>query len=435
MTAAPPNRDRRIGFIILGVMLFLIVGVSVLIPASGDNDPTPTSYNSGSAGAKAAYLLMSDIGYDAARWESPTSNLSQLDAPNTTLILADPDFPENAKPSQAQIAAFIARGGRVLATGRSGAYLLPGGRTANPSRIFKTVCQTTPAASPTPDPLALAGPVSLPDEVRWDPAVTSIHDPAGRDNPVAIAQRCGADAVVVSYNYGVGRVIWWSSAMPLTNSGLRDDASLKLLLASLPPPAAARPQVLPQILFDEFFHGDHTSLWDSAHGLPINQLLCQCALVAILLVLSFGRRNGPLRMPVTLPRTSPIEFAESMGRLYRSARATSAATDGARRRLLAFLTDRCSVPRETIRSNSPAAIVDTLQSRFGGDWSRIADHLTQATEADFANLAPRSALDLVRALNQDQFDLAAAARAAHPNQPNRTAPPHEKLIPKGAPPA
>jgi hypothetical protein len=110
-----------------------------------------------------------------------------------------------------------------------------------------------------------------------------------------------------------------------------------------------------------------------------------------------------------------------MGRLYRSARATSAATDGARRRLLAFLTDRCSVPRETIRANSPAAIVDTLQTRFGGDWSRIADHLTQATEADFANLAPRSALDLVRALNQDQFDLAAAARAAHPNQPNRTA--------------
>jgi hypothetical protein len=140
-------------------------------------------------------------------------------------------------------------------------------------------------------------------------------------------------------------------------------------------------------------------------------------------------------MPVTLPRTSPIEFAESMGRLYRSARATSAATDGARRRLLAFLTDRCGVPRETIRANSPAAIVDTLQTRFGGDWSRIADHLTQATEAEFANLAPRSALDLVRALNQDQFDLAAAARAAHPNQPNRTAPPHEKLIPKGAPPA
>jgi hypothetical protein len=414
MTARPPNRDRRIGFIILGVMLLLIVGVSILIPASGDNDPTPTTYNSGSAGAKAAYLLMSDIGYHAARWESPTSSLSQLDAANTTLILADPDFPENAKPIQAEIAAFLARGGRVLATGRSGTYLLPGGRTANPSRLFKTVCRTTPAATPTPDPLALAGPVSLPDNVRWDPAVTSIHDPAGRDNPVAIAQRCGADAVVVSYAYGAGRVIWWSSPMPLTNSGLHDDANLALLLASLPPPDSAN---RPQILFDEFFHGDHTSLWDSAHGLPINQLLWQCALVAVLLVLSFGRRNGPLRMPVTLPRTSPIEFAESMGRLYRSARATSAATDGARRRLLTFLTDRCGVPRETIRANSPAAIVDTLQSRFGGDWSRIADHLTQATEADFANLAPRSALDLVRALNQDQLDLAAAARAAHPSQP------------------
>ena len=31
---------------------------------------------------------------------------------------------------------------------------------------------------------------------------------------------------------------------------------------------------------------------------------------ALLLILSFSRRNGPLRMPVNVPRTSPIEFAE-----------------------------------------------------------------------------------------------------------------------------
>jgi hypothetical protein len=417
MTARPPNRDRRIVFIILGTMLFLIVGVSILVPASGDDDPTPTSYNSGSAGAKAAYLLMSEIGYDATRWEEPSSSLQQLDASHTTLILAEPDFPENAKPIQAEIAAFLTRGGRVVATGRSGAYFLPGGRTANPTRIFKTLCRTTPEpASQTPDPLALAGQVSMPDEVRWDSAVTSVRDPTGHDNPVTVAQRCGADAMVVSYSYGAGHVIWWSSAMPLSNRGLKEDASLKLLLASLPPPAASSAAARPQILFDEFFHGDHTSLWDSAHGLPIAQLCWQCALVAILLVLSFGRRNGPLRMPVTLPRTSPIEFAESMGRLYRSARATSAATDGARRRLLAFLTDRCGVPREILRANSPAAIVDALQTRFGGDWSRIADHLTQAAEAEYANLAPRSALDLVRALDQDQRDLTAAVTRAHPNK-------------------
>jgi hypothetical protein len=258
----------------------------------------------------------------------------------------------------------------------------------------------------------------MPDEVRWDSAVTSVRDSTGRDNPVAVAQRCGADAMVVSYAYGAGHAIWWSSAMPLSNRGLKEDASLRLLLASLPPPDSAN---RPQILFDEFFHGDHTSLWDSAHGPPINQLLWQCALVAILLVLSFGRRNGPLRMPVRLPRTSPIEFAESMGRLYRSARATSAATDGARRRLLAFLTDRCGVPRETIRANSPAAIVETLQTRFGGDWSLLGEHLEQAAEAEFAVLSPRSALHLVRALDQDQRDLIAAVTRAHPNQPNRTA--------------
>ena len=162
-----------------------------------------------------------------------------------------------------------------------------------------------------------------------------------------IAQRCGTDAVVVRLTHGAGQAIWWSSAQPLTNRGLHNDASLKLLLASLPTRPGER------ILFDEYFHGARTSLWENARGLPIAQLVWQTALVAVLLVLSFGRRNGPLRAPVTLPRTSPIEFAESMGRLYRAADATQAATEGARKRLLLFLAERCGVPRLTLPLRRP----------------------------------------------------------------------------------
>jgi hypothetical protein len=411
-----PNLDRRIVLIVLGVMLALIAGISILAPAAGDNDPTPTTYNTGQLGAKAAYLLLADLGYSAQRWDSPPDRLVQIDAAHTTLILADPNYAhDDEKRLQSQVAAFLARGGRVLATGATGAYLLPGGHTAMPSSLLHAVCRTVPqttgpqiSAGQPPDPLALTGRVTMPEIARWDPSVTFIRDPAGRSNPIAVSQRCGEDAVVISFNYGAGHAVWWTSPMPLTNLGLKEDASLKLLLASLPPPSAN-----PTILFDEFFHGDRTTLWETARGLPIYQLLAQCALVAVLLVLSFGRRNGPLRMPVRVPRTSPIEFAESMGRLYRSARATSAATDAARRRLLEFLAERCGVSREVLRAG-PDAIVEMLRVRFGGDWSRLAQHLTQAADAEFTVLAPRSALALVRALDQDRADLIAAARAARP---------------------
>jgi Domain of unknown function (DUF4350) len=410
------NLDRRFGLIVLGVMLLLIVVISILAPAAGDGDQTPTSYNTGAAGAKAAYLLMNEIGYSAEQWDAPPDRLAELDAADTTLILANPDYrTEDEKQARAEITSFLARGGHVLATGAAGAYLLPGGRTVQPTNILSAVCRTTPQAlaNDEADPMALAGRVTLPEIARWDPAVRTIHDPTGRDNPVSVSQRCGADAVVVSFSYGAGHAVWWSSPQPLTNSGLKEDASLKLLLASLPPPAASAAKGHPAIVFDEYFHGDRTTLWETARGLPIYQLLAQCGLVAVLLVLSFGRRNGPLRMPVQVPRSSPIEFAESMGRLYRRAGATSAATEGARRRLLQFLAERCGVSREVL-GGGPDAIVETLRIRYGGDWTRLGEHLKQAAEAEFTVLAPRSALELVRALDRDRLELLGATRAARP---------------------
>jgi DNA-binding transcriptional ArsR family regulator len=209
---------------------------------------------------------------------------------------------------------------------------------------------------------------------------------------------CGDDAVVVSYKYGAGEAIWWSSPMPLTNRGLKEDASLKLVLASVGGPDRS-------VLFDEYFHGARASLWDTAKGLPMTHIASQCAAVAVLLVLSFGRRNGPLRLPVRLPRSSPLEFAESMGRLYRKAGATQAAVDGARRRLLKFLEEQCGVPREVLRS-TPQAIVEAVEERLGGRWSTLGEHLSQSLETEHHAVTLVSTLELVKALDRDQRDLA-----------------------------
>jgi hypothetical protein len=390
------SRDRRFVLGILGAMLLVIVAFSVFAPANDDTDFSPTTYNSGSAGTKAAYLLLGELGYGARRWEVPPDDLRNVDAAKTTLVLAEPNFPtEGAKQVQAEIADFLSRGGRVLATGKEGAYFLPDAKTDAPSRLYQRLCFSAPEGQ---GPLARAGRVSLADYVRW-----TASGPRFR-----VSQLCGDDAVVVSYKYGGGEAIWWSSQMPLTNRGLKEDASLKLVLASVGGPDRS-------VLFDEYFHGQRASLWDTAKGLPMRQIAWQCAVVAVLLVLSFGRRNGPLRLPVRLPRSSPLEFVESMGRLYRKAGATQAAVDGARRRLLKFLEEQCGVPREVLRS-TPQAIVEAVEERLGGTWSMLGEHLSQASETEHHAVTLVSTLELVKALDRDQRDLAEQIRSGLPGR-------------------
>jgi hypothetical protein len=380
----PPHRERNLVLIFCGAMLVSIVAASFLAAPNDDSDKSPTTYNRGTAGIKVAYLLLGELGYSTARWEQPPSALANIDPAQTAIIFAEPNVPaDKLGEFRSDLDAFLERGGRVIVTGQQGAGLLPDGQAGNPTLPFGNLCLTTPEGR---GPLARAGEVSIADTARWTALTPSVH----------VEQWCGSDAVVVSYRVGSGTAIWWSSALPLTNGGLRDDASLKLLLASVGDTGTANRKVF----FDEYFHGAQTSLYDLTHGLPIVQIAWQIGAVAVLLVLSFGRRNGPIRPLVRLPRTSPIEFAESMGQLYRKAGATQAATEGARNRLLHFLRDRCGIPREALGSDA-ATIAEMLNSRFPGDWSGLGQHLEQAAEARYQSLAPRSALSLVKALDHD----------------------------------
>jgi hypothetical protein len=394
MATSAPATDRNTVFLLAGIIVLAVLLVSVFGPAQGDDDPMPTTYNTGSRGIEGAYLLLSELGYNSQRWTNPTTQLDQADAPNTTLILAQPIPPiRDLKATQAAIAGFLKRGGRVIATGASGALLLPGGSTAAPGQFYQRLCYTMPEGSGI---LAQAGHVALADPARW-----SATGPEYR-----VEQRCGSDAVVVRYPYGRGEAIWWSSPMPLTNAGIKQDASLRLTLASIGPARRT-------VLFDEYLHEQRESVLGTLKGLPWWSLALQALALGLFLVLSRGRRNGPLRLPLRLPRTSPIEFAESMGRLYARAGATQAATEAARNRLLAFLAEHCGLPRPVL--DHPPAIAGALADRLGGDWSSVAAHLEQAQRAATSPTKPASALRLVQALEADQRRLQARLASTLPS--------------------
>jgi len=379
--------DRRIVLWMGSAILLLIVVVSVLAPNTADDDARPTSYNNGSQGAKAAYLMLQAIGRTTSRWQRPIGDLNQVDASHTTLVLAAPVYsPTDQETIAAALKGFLERGGRVLTTGPAGALLLPGGKVEPPTFFMVEMCHTYPGDGP----LAAAGRVAMVDQGTW----------AGKEK-VEIAHRCGQDAVVVRMHVGRGEAVWWSSAVPLTNAELKTDTDLRLLLLSL---GEGR-----TVLWDESLHETVPGLWDAARGLPMGWLIAQVVLLAVLLVLSFSRRNGPLRAPVIVPRSSPVEFACSMGDLYEKARATTAATDAARRRLLRAIVRDAGVA-QVIVNDGPKAIVGALRQRLVGDWTSVGVHLEKANDAAKQSPTYREALAISRALSEDAERIRAAAR-------------------------
>jgi hypothetical protein len=386
------GKDSRILlWISSGAILVIVIG-AFFAPARLDTDPTPSTYNSGSAGAKAAYLLLPELGYRVQRLDQSAAALAALDAPHTTLVLAEAE-PQDFRKEMPFLEAFLRRGGHVLATGPVSAAILPESHIAPPNRIYTQLCYTTPQGL---SPMARAGRIEMKVPMRW----------SANDASTRIDQACGDDAVVIHYAVGKGKVIWWSSSLPLSNSGLKEDPSLKLLLASIGPSGST-------VIFDEYIHGAQPSLWDTAVGTPVFAMGWQLAAVALLLVLSFGRRNGPLRALVSRPRTSPLEFAESMGDLYRKAGAVNVATGNAERRLLHFLESQGGIPRATLNA-APEIVASTVSDRFRYPATGLTEDIKAAREAEVNQLSARSALGLVKRLDRHIANLAAIMKQSQP---------------------
>lgn len=374
------NRDRNLLLLLGGAVLSLIVATSILAPQTAASDPRPSTTNAAPGGGKAAFLVLQSLGRSVAQWDHPLEELGGVDAPHTTVLLLEPQYSALEKDRlAAAVNGFLGRGGRILTTGAEGALLLPGA-SVKAGRRFGALCYTQPEG---PGPLAAAGSVETYDPVRW-----SAESPG-----VRVEQRCGPDAVVVRVPVGSGEAIWWSSPAPLTNAELKTGADLRLFLASV---GEGR-----TVLFDEALGDAVRSKWTAVAGLPLWWLLGQAALVFGLLVFSFSRRRGPVRLPVTVPRSSPVEFAVSMGDLYERAGVTEVAVAAARRRLERVLVRQGGVSQRTLHEGADA-VVAALELRFGGVWREVGSHLEAAAVlAGETRPKPGRALHLVRALGED----------------------------------
>jgi hypothetical protein len=311
------DRNLLIG---AGVLLLALVIASALLSPQkiAGGAGYPSTYSPSWDDAKAAYLLLQDLGYQVERWEQPPMEIGG-EPDKEVLILADPVQPPTSD-EQSAIRDFLHRGGCVVATGSYAAKFLPDAAAFEENDDIEEKIKF-PALLPSP--LVVGAPeITLAPPKNWKPWKTSQLVIYGNDDTAA----------VISYSVGNGQVIWWGADTPLTNGGIREAGNLALFLNSVGPAAGRR------ILWDEYFHGTHGSLWAYFARTPLPWVALQVAVVFLAILATYSRRNGPVRMPLKPSRLSPLEFVDTLGDLYASAHAGSAAVRIAYQRLRYLLT-------------------------------------------------------------------------------------------------
>ncbi len=360
--------DRRLFLVAGGAFVLLIAVSAVLTGGVGNTAEQATTYSAGSRGAKAAYLFVEESGYSVERFERPIRELP----PGTgmTLVVADPERAPTIE-ERAGIRRFIEEGGRVVATNVSGSLFLPERRVI-PDAVSGITWKEVRAVSPSAVTRS-ARAITLAPQSYWDAS------------SFALPLYADANPRVIQYRYGSGDVIWWASATPLTNAGIREAGNLDFVLACLGTPGR-------HILWDESFHG-HVSLTPSAIIFsPLTGLAIQIGLLASAVLLTFSRRSGPLVPQFVERRLSPLEFVRTLGSLYQRAGAAPVAVDIAYQRFRFALTGRLG-----LAGNSPA---DDIERASRARWRLDKDFgdVLRACEATDSKLTAAEALALSRSL-------------------------------------
>jgi hypothetical protein len=386
-------KDRKLLLWFVGIAVALAVVAGIFLPSGNSNDnPLPSTYLSGRHGARAAFEMLLRTGYPVERWERPLSELAATAGPDTVVIFAEPFSREPSDIKAVQ--TIVERGGRVLSTGFWGGYILPGEATDTTKELTFAACKLDPEGL---DPLSGSGEAWMTAEAGW-----TVGNPAFR-----VQYSCAGQPAVVEYDWQKGHIVWWASSTPLENGFITRGHNLDLFLNSLGPREGHH------FYWDESLHGEVRSVWSFAGGPAWTSLWFGLPALALLVVLSFSRRSGPVRDLPPPARATPIEFLEALGSLYRNAGAASTAVAIAWERFRRHTLSLCGLRGRKMESAELAAVI---RRRFPGADAGLEADLAACEEAAWSETVnPRQALKLIQTLFLHQEQLAAQARSGGPS--------------------
>jgi hypothetical protein len=386
MPASIASGDRKILLIAGAVLVVLTAGLAFV---GGDPQEhgmsIPSTYSASAGGARAAYLLLQELHYKVSRWERSPTELPIGDA-GAVLIIADPLEP----PTKEEVAAlqdFVAKGGQVIFTGeRIKSFFLK----AKVDEKFPEAEWQTFAANIPSNYTAGAPKIVLQTGTAWQTPEAS---------QLALYGDAGSP-VVVSWRIGDGRILWWAAATPLTNSGISREGNLNFFLNAMNFPLPNEKTV--EIYWDEYFHGERTSLWSYVRKTPVAWGLMQISILGLIVIFTFGRRSGPVVLPPVISRLAPLEFVDTLGGLYERAGAEPAVVGFVYQRFRATLSRQLRISS----SASDTELAEAVENRLGWKESGLKTTLARALVASRARkVTPQEALGLVRELEQYEEQL------------------------------
>lgn len=362
-----------------GVLLLLMLTASVILapPAEQQESPVPSTYSAQSGGAKAAYVLLSHLHYPVRRWENPPTELGP-DSRKILLILAGPWEPPSEGERKA-LENFVLHGGHVLFTGAEIPNYFPAAKLSYlpPDADWKSYSPNLPSRLTRG-----ADHVSLHVEANWSKLKPSQLVLYGEAN----------SPVVVSWKLGDGEILWWGSSAPLTNLGITREDNLAFFLNCVSNWSVGERYT---IYWDEYFHGQRSSLWSYVGKTSLVWGGVQLALLGLAILFTFSRRSGPIYLPPEVSRLSPLEFVDTLGGLYERAGAASSAVSVSHKRLRTLLSRQLGFSANTPNAQLAAA----AEQRLGWKDSGLADLLGRSVAASRVERMPDGeALALVQKL-------------------------------------
>jgi Domain of unknown function (DUF4350) len=389
--------DRRILLIAGAVLVVLTAGLALL---GGDpkeqGTPIPSTYSAKPGGARAAYLLLQDLHYKVSRWERSPTELPSGDG-NTVLIIAEPVEPPTKEEREA-LKVFVEEGGQLIFTGARIKTFFPEARL---DEEFPTLEWKTYSANFPSNYTAGASKIVLQTSATWQTPDASQLPLYGDPH----------SSVVVSWRVGDGRILWWAAATPLTNSGISSESNLDFFLDALNFPLASQKSAV-HIYWDEYFHGERTSLWSYVRKTPVTWGLLQISVLAFIVIFMFGRRSGPIMLPPVVSRLAPLEFVDTLGGLYERAGAEPAVVGFVYQRFRATLSRQLRISSTV----GDTELADAVQARLGWKETSLKQTLARALVASRARkVEPEEALGLVRELERYEEQLGLKKKTAKEN--------------------
>lgn len=366
-------REYRATILLSAGLFILMFAVAYLNSEAEKGEGHPSSYSALQRGAKATYLLLQQSGYPVERWQKPPKELPQR-GDRIILVLAEPESYANSEEFAA-LSHFLSGGGTVLAAGFFPDSFVPeAAATLGDRRVGGVEC--SPVA---PTRLTRNGSITQDGSLYWDSTDTSqmVHFADDKGN-----------AVVVSYPVGKGEVIWWASAWPLENAGIREKHNLEFVLDSV--------HGFKRILWDEYYHGQRQHSASHQPFRVYKWAFGQLAIISLAVLLTFSRRSGPLIPSTNESRLSPLEFVDTLGNVFSRAKSAQVAVEIAFQRLRQIAARRLG-----IRGTSTAPEIVEAIAHSGISLPPAIAQLISTSEAAACepSLTEKAALEYIRALN------------------------------------